>query len=107
MKRDWVTLFVSLLAFMGIVPLYMEKVTPIVLGLGVVCLALMIWAKKPAAAWIKKGYPIASYFYAVTASPIGEPAPEESYEDLAALIDWILSEQGQWLIEQTGYVGIG
>ena len=51
-------------------------------------------------------YPIASSFYAITASPIGEPAPEETNEDLAALIDWILSEQGQWLIEQTGYVGI-
>ena len=52
-------------------------------------------------------YPIANSFYAVTASPIGQPAPEETNEDLAALIDWILSEQGQWLIEETGYVGIG
>lgn len=52
-------------------------------------------------------YPIASSFYAITASPIGQPAPEETNADLAALIDWILSEQGQWLIEETGYVGIG
>lgn len=52
-------------------------------------------------------YPIASYFYAVTASPVGQPAPEETNEDLASLIDWILSDQGQWLIEQTGYVGVG
>lgn len=51
-------------------------------------------------------YPIASSFYAITVSPIGEPAPEETNGDLAALIDWILSEQGQWLIEETGYVGI-
>lgn len=51
-------------------------------------------------------YPIASNFYAVTASPIGEPAPEENNADLAALINWILSEQGQWLIEETGYVGV-
>ena len=52
-------------------------------------------------------YPIASSFYAVTASPIGQPAPEETNRELAALIDWILSDQGQWLIEQTGYVGVG
>ena len=38
-------------------------------------------------------YPISSNFFAVTASPIGEPAPEESNEDLRALIDWILSER--------------
>ena len=51
-------------------------------------------------------YPIASNFYAVTASPIGEPAPEENNEDLRALINWILSDQGQELIEKTGYVGV-
>ena len=51
-------------------------------------------------------YPISSNFFAVTASPIGEPAPEETNEDLRALIDWILSEQGQKLIEETGYVGV-
>ena len=51
-------------------------------------------------------YPISSNFYAVTASPIGEPAPEERNADLRALIDWILSEQGQAIIEKTGYVGV-
>ena len=51
-------------------------------------------------------YPIASNFFAITASPIGEPAPEETNEDLKALIDWILSEQGQWIVDQTGYVGV-
>lgn len=51
-------------------------------------------------------YPISSNFYAITASPIGEPAPEERNEDLRALIDWILSEQGQRIIEETGYVGV-
>ncbi|MBR5293953.1 MAG: substrate-binding domain-containing protein [Oscillospiraceae bacterium] len=51
-------------------------------------------------------YPISSNFYAVTASPIGEPAPEESNGDLRAFIDWILSEQGQEIIELTGYVGV-
>lgn len=51
-------------------------------------------------------YPIASNFFAITASPIGQPAPEETNEDLRAFIDWILSEQGQRLIEETGYVGV-
>ena len=51
-------------------------------------------------------YPISSNFFAVTASPIGEPAPEEHNEDLRAFIDWILSEQGQEIIEKTGYVGV-
>ena len=51
-------------------------------------------------------YPISSNFFAVTASPIGEPAPEESNADLRAFIDWILSEQGQEIIELTGYVGV-
>ena len=56
---------------------------------------------------IREGsYPISSNFYAVTASPIGEPAPEETNEDLRAFIDWILSEQGQEIIEKTGYVGV-
>ena len=49
-------------------------------------------------------YPISSYFYAVTASPVGQPAPETENEDLAAFLNWILSEQGQKIIEETGYV---
>ena len=51
-------------------------------------------------------YPISSNFFAITASPIGEPAPEESNADLRAFIDWILSDQGQEIIEKTGYVGV-
>ena len=62
---------------------------------------------EPTKETIRSGeYPISSNFFAITASPIGEPAPEEGNEDLRALIDWILSEQGQKLIEQTGYVGV-
>ena len=62
---------------------------------------------KPTKETIRSGaYPISSNFFAVTASPIGEPAPEETNEDLRAFIDWILSEQGQEIIEQTGYVGV-
>ena len=51
-------------------------------------------------------YPISSYFYAVTASPIGESAPEETDPDLAAFLDWILSPQGQEIIEKVGYVSL-
>ena len=52
-------------------------------------------------------YPISSYFYAVTASRIGKSAPEETNPQIAALLEWILSEQGQELIERTGYVSLG
>ncbi len=51
-------------------------------------------------------YPMASCFYAVTASPIGEPAPEETNADLAAFLAWCQGEQGQWLVEQVGYVAV-
>ena len=62
---------------------------------------------EPTKETIREGsYPISSNFFAVTASPIGEPAPEESNEELRSFIDWILSEQGQELIEKTGYVGV-
>ncbi len=62
---------------------------------------------EPTKATIRDGsYPISSYFYAVTASPIGEPAPEESNPLLKAFLDWCLSEQGQWIVEEVGYVGV-
>lgn len=51
-------------------------------------------------------YPIASAFYAVTASAAGEPAPQESNEAMAAFLEWILSEQGQYIVEETGYVSV-
>lgn len=51
-------------------------------------------------------YPIASCFYAVTASPIGEPAPQETNAALAAFLDWCQGPQGQWLVEEVGYVGV-
>lgn len=51
-------------------------------------------------------YPLANEFYAVTAAPIGQPAPESRDTRLAALLDWILSPQGQWIIEETGYVAV-
>ena len=56
-------------------------------------------------------YPIASEFYAVTASKTGQPSPYESGfesdKDVKDFIDWILSPQGQQLIEKTGYVAFG
>lgn len=50
-------------------------------------------------------YPIASDFYAVTAAPVGQPPLEERSETTAEFLAWILSEEGQTLVEQTGYVG--
>lgn len=51
-------------------------------------------------------YPIASEFYAVTCAPIGSPAPEETDPDIASLLEWVLSGEGQAILEQTGYVGV-
>ena len=51
-------------------------------------------------------YPISSYFYAVTAAPIGQPAPEETNPTLKAFLDFCRSEQGQWIVEEAGYVGL-
>lgn len=51
-------------------------------------------------------YPIVSDFYAVTAAPAGQPAPQEADPDLAALLAWILSDQGQTIVEETGYVSL-
>ena len=51
-------------------------------------------------------YPISSAFYAVTASPKGHPAAKDTDEDLAALLDWTLSPQGQSIVEKAGYVAL-
>ena len=51
-------------------------------------------------------YPISSYFYAVTAAPIGEPAPEETNTTLKSFLDWCTGPQGQWIVEEVGYVGV-
>ena len=62
---------------------------------------------EPTKETIRSGeYPISSNFYAVTASPMGQPAPEETNAELRAFLDWILSDQGQEIIEKTGYVGV-
>jgi len=62
---------------------------------------------EPAKETIRDGsYPIASEFYAVTAGPIGAPAPQEWNGYLKGFLDWILSDQGQRIIEETGYVAL-
>lgn len=45
-------------------------------------------------------YPLTAEFYAVTRE--GETNP-----NVQLLLDWILSEQGQYIVEKTGYNGIG
>ena len=44
-------------------------------------------------------YPHSGYFYAVTVRASNEANPY-----IGAFIDWILSEQGKYLIEKTGYI---
>ena len=51
-------------------------------------------------------YPISDSFFAITAAPIGAPDPRESNPKLNAFLDWILSEQGQQIVEDSGYVSI-
>ena len=45
-------------------------------------------------------YPIVAPVYAVTYEG-------NSNENVHKLTDWILSEEGQYIIEETGYVGLG
>ena len=55
---------------------------------------------KPTVANIADGsYPIIAPLYAVTYA-------EEDNENVRKLIDWVLSEEGQYIVEETGYVGI-
>ena len=62
---------------------------------------------EPTRETIRNGtYPITETFYAVTAAPIGEPPLAERDRTVAAFLDWILSDQGQRLIQQTGYVAL-
>lgn len=54
---------------------------------------------------IKNGtYPITDCFYAITASKIGEPAPEETNPVLGKFIEWIKGEEGQRIVDEVGYV---
>ena len=54
----------------------------------------------PTAENIKNGsYPIVTPIYAVTYE-------ENTNENVDRLLEWILSEEGQYIIEETGYVGI-
>ena len=52
-------------------------------------------------------YPLASDFYAVTAAPAGDKPPLAEQNPAAAeFLAWILSDQGQVLVERTGYVAV-
>lgn len=48
---------------------------------------------------INNTYPIAGDFYAVTT--------QNSSPSCAAFIEWMLSDEGQYIVTETGYVGIG
>ena len=49
---------------------------------------------------IKNGtYPIITSLYAVTTD-------DQTNENVQLLIDWVLSEEGQKIIEETGYTGV-
>lgn len=55
----------------------------------------------PSAENIKNGsYPIVTEFYAIY-------RVDNENENIPVLIDWILSEEGQRIVEESGYVGIG
>lgn len=55
----------------------------------------------PTAENIKNGsYPIVTPIYAVTYE-------ENTNENVDLLLEWILSKEGQYILEETGYVGIG
>ena len=54
----------------------------------------------PTAENIKNGtYPVVTPIYAVTYE-------EQTNENVAKLLNWMLSDEGQYIIEETGYVGI-
>jgi phosphate transport system substrate-binding protein len=70
---------------------------------------LSINGVEPTAANIANGtYPFASDFYAITV--VREPENDidaKRIKNTKKLMDWILSPQGQSLVEKTGYVPIG
>ncbi len=49
-------------------------------------------------------YPISDPFYAITAAPMCQSAPQDTDPVLAAFLDWMLSPEGQSLVEESGYV---
>ena len=51
-------------------------------------------------------YPFADDFYAVTVRSNGEYMNPERTENIEKLLEWILSAQGQYLVEATGYVPV-
>ena len=55
----------------------------------------------PSAENIQNGtYPVIAQFYAIYRA-------DNKNENIPVLLDWILSKEGQKIIEETGYVAIG
>ena len=66
---------------------------------------LSIDATPPTDANIASGaYPFANDFYAITVRRGGEYLNPERGGNIDSMLEWILSEQGQYLVEATGYV---
>ena len=86
----------------------MGTLSAILTVLGILCLGGMGEIINEVAAYrnYKNALGYSFRFYAVTAAPIGQPAPEETDRGLRALLDWILSPQGQQIIEDVGYVAL-
>jgi len=62
---------------------------------------------EPTKETIRNGsYPLSSCFYAVTAAPIGQDLPEARRERVETFLNWILSQEGQTLVERSGYVAL-
>ena len=66
---------------------------------------LSIDGSPPTDANIASGaYPFANDFYAVTVLHDGEYLNPERSGNIAGMLEWIMSEQGQYLVEATGYI---
>ncbi|MCL2628448.1 MAG: substrate-binding domain-containing protein [Oscillospiraceae bacterium] len=52
-------------------------------------------------------YPFANDFYAITLKKDGEYLNPERGDNIDKLLEWIVSSQGQYLVEETGYVRAG
>jgi phosphate transport system substrate-binding protein len=55
---------------------------------------------------VNGSYPFAEDFYAVTAKRDGKYLNAERTENIDRFIDWVLSPQGQYLTEETGFAAI-
>ena len=49
-------------------------------------------------------YPFANDFYVITVLHEGEYLNPERSGSIASMLEWIMSEQGQYLVKATGYI---